>query len=96
MVNIAIYYQKSEQETSEDAVNRINELIQVLEEQHKIKGVFIDRQVESNALMELLSSSLSEIECIYINKPFENEFDSELVHQLARTENFKIKYFDEI
>ncbi|KYG28196.1 hypothetical protein AZF04_09860 [Alkalihalobacillus trypoxylicola] len=96
MVNIAIYYQKSEQETSEDSVNRINELIQVLEEPHTIKGVFIDRQVESNALIELLSSPLSQIEFIYINKPFKNEFDSELVHQLARTENFKIKYFDEI
>lgn len=96
MVNIAIYYQKCEQETSVDAVNRINEFIQVLEDQHTIKGVFIDRQGESNALMELLSSPLSEIECIYINKPFENEFDSELVYQLVRTENFKIKYFDEI
>lgn len=95
-MNIAIYYQKSEKETSEDAVNRIDELIQVLEEQHTIKGVFIDRQVESNALMELLSTILSEIEFIYINRPFENEFDSELVHQLARTENFNIKYFYEI
>ncbi len=77
-------------------VNRINELIQVLEEQYTIKGVFIDRQDESNALMKLLSSSLSEIECIYINKPLENEFDRELVHQLTRTENFKIKYFGQI
>ncbi|SOC08360.1 hypothetical protein SAMN05880501_10567 [Ureibacillus xyleni] len=95
-MKIAIYYQKSENEIAEMAINHINELIQLLETHHTVKGVFIDRYNESIELMELLNSPLSEIDYIYINKPIENDFDRALIQQLLRTEHFKIKYFNEI
>lgn len=95
-MKIAIYYHKSEKETSELAVSRINELIQLLEVHHIIKGVFIDRHNEGIELMELLNSPVSELDYIYFNKPLENDFDRELVKQLLKTEHFRIKYFNEI
>lgn len=96
VANVAIYYQKDENESSEHAILDIKRLIQLLETHHSIKGVFIDRNKESIQLMDLLSSPLSEIDFVYINNPINNEFDKELLNQLSRNENFKIKYFDDI
>lgn len=96
MIKIAIYYKKSKNETAEQTVARINHLINFLEVQNEVKGVFIDVHNESAELIELLNSPLSEINYIYINKPIENEFDRELIKQLAESENFKLKYFNEI
>lgn len=93
MANVVIYYQKDENESSKHAILCIEKLIKQLEYQHTIKGVFVERKNESIQLMDLISSPLSIIDYIYINKPIKNEFDRELMKQLLRTENFKLKYF---
>ncbi|TFB21463.1 hypothetical protein E3U55_09130 [Filobacillus milosensis] len=96
MANIAIYYQKNSNESTEQAVLRVNELIKQLETLHIIKGVFLDNFGQSTELMDLLNSPLSVIDYMYINKPLENEFDNELIDQLKRTEQFQVRYFSEI
>ncbi|GIO22258.1 hypothetical protein [Oceanobacillus sp. J11TS1] len=90
--NIAIYYQKNNKESTDQAVFRINELINQLKNLH-IKGVFFDNFNQSTELMELLNSPLSEIDYLYINKPLENEFDNELINQLKKAEQFEIIYY---
>ncbi|MGM0974786.1 MAG: hypothetical protein ACQEW2_17805 [Bacillota bacterium] len=95
MANIAIYYQKNKNENTEQSVLRVNNLINQLENHHTVRGVFLDNYNSSTELMEFLNSPLSELDYIYINKPFDNEFDKELIIQLSRAEKFKIKYFDE-
>ncbi|MED3653984.1 hypothetical protein P4489_06530 [Heyndrickxia sporothermodurans] len=96
MANVAIYYQKNKEESTEQAVLHVNELIQQLETHHVIKGVFLDTFNQSIELMELLNSPLSELDYIYLNKPLENEFDNELINQLTRTEQFEIRYFNRV
>lgn len=95
VANIAIYYQKNENESSEQVIILVKKLIQLLEVHHTIKGVFIDRNNESIELMDLINSRLTEIDYIYMNKPINNDFDKELINQLLLTEKFKIKFFDE-
>ncbi|UHA60910.1 hypothetical protein KDJ21_004180 [Metabacillus litoralis] len=96
MANVAIYYQKNKEESTEQAVLHVNELIQQLETHHVIKGIFLDTFNQSIELMELLNSPLSELDYIYLNKPLENEFDNELINQLTRTEKFEIRYFNRV
>jgi len=96
VANVAIYYQKNKEESTEQAVLHVNELIQQLETHHVIKGVFLDTFNQSIELMELLNSPLSELDYIYLNKPLENEFDNELINQLTRTEQFEIRYFNRV
>lgn len=93
MSNVVIYYKK-EQESTDQAVLRVNELIQCLETHHTIKGVFLENENESIELMDLLNSPLSEIDYIYMNKPVEDDFDKELLSQLSSREQFKIRYFE--
>jgi DUF1009 family protein len=88
--NVVIYYNCGQGESIEKAVSRVNELIQYLETHHVIKGVFLDNFNDSNELMDLLNSPLTEIDIIYIDKPIDNEFDNELINQLSRTEQFEI------
>ncbi|GLB58646.1 hypothetical protein [Cytobacillus sp. NCCP-133] len=96
MANVVIYYNCEQGESTEQAVLRVNELIQFLETHHIIKGVFLDIYNEGTELMELLNSPLSEIDMIYINKDIDNEFDKALIIQLSRAEQFEIKYIDKI
>lgn len=95
-MKIAIYYKKSENEASEQAIALINELIHFLEVQHEIKGVFIDVHSESTEFIELINAPLSTIDCMYINKPIEDDFDRQLIEQLSKSENFELKYFNEV
>ncbi|KMY44030.1 hypothetical protein AC622_07005 [Bacillus sp. FJAT-27916] len=96
MANVAIYYQKYEEQDTEQAVFKVNKLIKRLETLHVIKGVFLDNYNESSELLELLNSSLSDLDYLFLNKPLENEFDSQLFDQLSKTEKFEIKYFNEV
>lgn len=96
VANVAIYYQTNKEESTEQAVLHINELIKQLETHHVIKGVFLDTFNQSIELMELLNSPLSELDYIYLNKPLENEFDNVLIIQLTRTEQFEIRYFSQV
>lgn len=65
VANVVIYYKKDENEMTEKAVLRVNELIKKLEIHHTIFGVFIDRFYESNQLMELLDSQLEQTTYIH-------------------------------
>jgi len=96
VANVVIYYNSDRDESTEQAVHRVNKLIQQLETHHVILGVFLDTYNQSTELMELLNSPLSELDLIYTNKPIENEFDKELIFQLSKTERFEIQYFNEI
>jgi hypothetical protein len=96
VANVVIYYNKDYDESTEQAVLRVNELIQQIETLHVVKGVYIELLNQSSELMDLLNSPLSEIDIFYINKPIDNEFDNDLINQLSRAEQFEIKYFDKI
>lgn len=93
MVNIIIYYCLNENETNNQAIEEIQKLISKLENKHIIKGVFIDSYNERHELTELLNSCLSNIDFLYLNKKIIDEFDFQLITELARNENFKIEYF---
>lgn len=93
MGNLVIYYQKKECENTDHAVQYVNELIDKLEKHHSVKGVFLDEYDSKSELIELFNSSLSLIDYVYIEESFNDNFDNDLINQLAKAENFKIKYF---
>jgi hypothetical protein len=96
VANTVIYYQLNENETIDRAVLVVNKLIEKIKIDHVIFSVKIDFADERSQLLELSNSPLSKIDFLYINKPFEDEFDSELIKQLSKAEQFVIKYFDEV
>ncbi|MDG0032694.1 hypothetical protein MMB68_24405 [Priestia sp. Y58] len=96
MANVAIYYQQKEHEALEEAIKYVNMFIERIQSLHTIKGVFMDNCGERSRLTDLIDAPLSEIDCIYMEKPFNDEFDSQLINQLSRSEKFELKYFDEI
>jgi hypothetical protein len=96
VANVVIYYQQEENECIEKTIKNINSIIKKLEFQNKIKGVFIDRFGERLEFGELINSPISQIDYIFLNKPLEDDFDNQLLNELARTENFKLFYFSEI
>jgi pantothenate kinase len=96
VANVVIYYQTKETEKTEEAIEFINNLIQQLETNYVIKGVFIDNLNERNEFYELLNSPLNEIDIIFLEKPLEDEFDKKLLFEVAKMENIHIKYFGQI
>lgn len=96
MANVAIYYQQIDQETIDQAIERVGKFIKKIDTQHTVKGVFIDPLNGSNELLDLLNYPLGEIDIIFINKSFDNEFDQELIIQLSSTEHFKICLFRDV
>lgn len=93
VANIVIYYCLYNGESVTKSVESVNTLINQLETQHTIKGVYIDNFNESNQLHELLNSPLGEVDYFYLNKPLLDEFDSQLINQLSKAEHFKVKYY---
>lgn len=96
VANIVIYYQEKEHESTESAIKYINKVIEQVEEQYVIKGVFIDRFNRKDELTELIHSRLNELDFLLLEKPLEDDFDKQLFYQLAKTEKFKFIYFNEI
>lgn len=96
MANVAIYYRLNKVESIKVVVDYIKKLIRKLEDQHVIKGVFIDQHNDRNEFNKLISSPLSQIEFIYLNERIEDEFDNQLLNELFRGEQFKIILFNEI
>lgn len=96
MPNIVIYYHQQEDETVDNSIERINKIILYLETSHSIKGVFLDSYNDRNQLNELLNSPLKEIDILFTNLLFNDDFDSQLINQLSALENFIVKHLDEI
>jgi hypothetical protein len=94
--NVVIYYCADINESTDQAISNVYSMVNKIEKNHVLFGVFIDSFGNSTELMELTSSPLEEIDILFLNKPIENEFDSKLISQLSRTDHFKIKFFDEI
>ncbi|HDR7276606.1 TPA: hypothetical protein QCX06_004188 [Bacillus paranthracis] len=93
MENVVIYYQQKQNEPTEQAIHYINTLIKRLENHFFIKGVYIDQFENRNEFIDLLQSPLSEINYIYLEQEITDEFDKQMLNELSKTENFKIKYF---
>ncbi|MDG4655553.1 hypothetical protein P6P90_04785 [Ectobacillus antri] len=96
MENVVIYYQQKQNESTEKAIHYINTLIKKLENRFVIKGVYIDRFENRNEFVDLLQSPLSEIDYIYLEQEITDEFDKQMLNELSKAENFKIKYFHSI
>jgi hypothetical protein len=94
--NVVIYYCADINESTDQAISNISSMVNKIERNHVLLGVFIDSFGKSTELMEFTTSSLEEIDILYLNKPIDNEFDSELILQLGRADHFKIKFFDEM
>ncbi|WP_026691884.1 hypothetical protein [Peribacillus kribbensis] len=94
MANAVIYYKLDDNESTKQAVPRVNALIEQLQTPHVIRGVYIDLPGSSNELMELLNSSLTEIDIIYVNKEIEDEFDITLISELSRRDHFEVILLD--
>lgn len=91
MSNVAIYYSMNHSETSKEVIERIEKLISNINE--KILGVYIDHPGSSDKFNVLINENIRELKVIYINVQIEDEFNLQLIHELARTHNFKIHQF---
>jgi len=96
MANVAIYYQRKEDESIDEAIKCVNMFIEKIQPLHIIKGVFMDNCGERSQLTDLIDAPLSEIDYIYMETPFNDEFDRQLISQLSRSDKFELKYFDEV
>lgn len=92
--NVVVYCKQKQNESTEATIERVNKLIQQLESYHKIKGVFLDSSEERTELNELLNFNLSSIDYMYIGSKIDDEFDSQLIKELSRTEQFEVIFFD--
>jgi len=93
---IVIYYLTSENETTENTVNLINDLINRLPNEFTVMGVFIELLNSSDELTKLINHDLTIIDYLLINKTLDNDFDVQLLMELGRINNFKVSLFSEI
>ncbi|ATH94645.1 hypothetical protein [Bacillus glycinifermentans] len=96
MTNIVIYYRRKKEESVEKSVENVNKLIQYFENFYTIKGIFLDDHDDRNQFNELLNFPLKEIDILYTNHYFDDEFDNQLINQLSKAEHFSVKYIDNI
>lgn len=96
MPNIVIYYHQQKNDTVEESIKRVDKIIKSMETCHTVKGVFLDSYNERNQLNDLLNSPLKDIDILFTNHFFDDEFDSQLINQLAKAEQFDVEFLDEI
>lgn len=94
MANVAIYYSMSQQETSEDIVEKIETLIEQIDD--KILGVYIDPFGSSENFNKLISEDINKLNTIYLNKKLDDEFNGQMIYELSKISNFQILYFSDI
>ncbi|WP_273834183.1 hypothetical protein [Guptibacillus sedimenti] len=94
MANVAIYYQLNEHEESNNAIASITNIVKSTETYYTIVGVFVDSVNENIRLMDLFDMNLSTISKLIINKYPVDEFDQEMLYQLARSEKFQIELWN--
>ncbi|MCY8491013.1 hypothetical protein [Bacillus atrophaeus] len=96
MKYIVIYYRRKKEESVEKSVENINKLINNFGTSHTIKGVFLDDHNDRNQFNELLNFPLKDIDILYTNHYFDDEFDYQLIKQISKAEQFNVKYIDKI
>jgi hypothetical protein len=96
MLKAAIYYRQQEYESIEKSVEIVKKVINKIEKTQNIVGVFMDSFNDRAELFELFNSPMSELDILYIIHSLEDEFDSELIMQLSKTEQFAVKYIEDI
>ncbi|QBZ23979.1 hypothetical protein [Bacillus cereus] len=96
MSKTVLYYRQQKNESVENSIENVKKLIKNLETTHKILGVFLDSYNDQNQLNEMLNFPLQEIDLLYTNHCFDDEFDNQLINQLSKAEQFSVKYFDKI
>ncbi|OHX50688.1 hypothetical protein [Cytobacillus oceanisediminis] len=97
MKNALIYYQQKQKEKTSESINIVNKIIKVLQkEDYKIMGVYIDKYNNQIEFMELIQEIPSHLNQLFIEYLPEDEFNQQILNELAKTENFEIRYFSEI
>lgn len=90
MKNLLIYYQQPPQENIESSISFIDRLIKKNCTHYNIKGVFIDSYKEKDKFLELIQSPLDDINSIMLIGEITDEFDNQLLKELAKVDNFEI------
>lgn len=94
MSNVAIYYKMTDSQHSDDVILEIKEVIRNID--RTVIGVHIDTYNQSDKFSNLVNQDLSSLDTLYLNKELEDDFDNQLISEIARSLQFKIIYFDEI
>lgn len=92
--NVAIYYKMSSGQSQNEVVSEVEELIKEIDSE--ILGVYIDLGDTAENFFSLIEEELSNIDYLYINNRFEDDFTHQLINELARNANFKIIYFKDL
>ncbi|ARI75648.1 hypothetical protein [Halobacillus mangrovi] len=95
MSNIAVYYRLANNEDTNRVIQCINKELHNFNDQHVIKGVFVDAHRERYHFNDLISRPLHEIDILFINEIIHDEFDWKLINQLSITEGFTIQLLGE-
>ena len=96
LLKIGIYYRQEEYENIDKSVKKVKKIIEKVEKTHNIIGVFLDSFNDRTEFNELLNSPMNELDILYVNHFFEDEFDRELLFQLSKAEQFAVHYIEEI
>lgn len=94
MSSVAIYYKMDAEQNSDEVIKKIERIIQQIDE--GVAGVYIDAYNQFDELINLISTDLSVINTLYLNKELEHDFDRKIINELARSQRFSIVYFHEI
>lgn len=91
MTNVAIYYKMASLQDSKEVIKEIQKKISTID--GIIIGVYIDSYNENENFNLVVNEKLSSIDILYINKFLEDDFEQQLINQLARANGFKVVYF---
>lgn len=91
MTNVAIYYKMTSLQNTKEVIEEIQKKILTIE--GVIIGVYIDSYNDNENFNLVINEKLSSIDFLYINKFLEDDFDRQLINQLARANGFTIIYF---
>jgi len=97
MQKAVIYYRQKKNENEDSSIRNLKKIVKHLESiTYKIYGVYIDIHEDQHQLNELLNSPLKEIDILYTNHSFDDDFDNQLIKQLSKAEGFIVKYLDDL
>ncbi|MGM0924043.1 MAG: hypothetical protein ACQEWW_23030 [Bacillota bacterium] len=96
MCKAVLYYRQKENENTDETIRDLNSLVKQLEHHYTIKGVYIDRFSSHDEFYNLMNSYQREdIDVIILKEPLNDEFDEILLNEIARTENIRLKLWDQ-
>ncbi len=91
MSNVVIYYKMSHLQKTEEVIEEIKKNIEKIDK--NILNVHIDHYNESENFNILTGYDLNSVDYLYINTNLEDDFEIQLINELARAFHFKIVYF---